>query len=172
MVEGSLGQFLVQRLRTQACPLLDLKHWLKSHDNKNNLAGLQNLISVSMAKYKELSDKDAGAKLPPAKKQKLSAADDSDTKSPKRAAVKAPPAKTTVKGPQLFGVRTQHYAKNPFFQYADKTPTNLTGNFSKEMWNDILNKMESSLMRKQYKVATKLLSALLNSTLINSKSRK
>ena len=123
------------------------------HKDKNNSAGLQNLISVSMAKYKELLDEDAGAKLPPTKKQKLSAAGDSDTKSPKCVAAKAPPLKIAVKGPQLFGVQTQHHAKNPFFQYADNTPTSLVGNFSNKMWNEILNKMELLLMSEQYKVA-------------------
>ena len=152
-LKGPWVNFWCEDCGRKLAPRSIYEHWLKSHDDKNNLAGLQNLISVSMAKYKELSDKDAGAKSPPAKKQKLSAPDDSDTKLPKCAAAKAPPAKTTVKGPQLFGVRTQHHAKNPFFQYADKTPTNLAGNFSKEMWNDILNKMESSLTREQYKVA-------------------
>ena len=81
------------------------------------------------------------------------------TPAPKPTTVSAPKTTKTAtttkgkvgKGPQLFGVRTQTHAKNPFFQYVDQTPDLVAKEFDMATWVAILS--QQSLNQVQYSVA-------------------
>lgn len=108
------------------------EHWSKSHGDKNNLAGLQNVATHAMSEYlirtgkrrfpsPDASDKDGGGKHGTAKRTKRAS------------------------GPQLMGVRTSAQAKNPFFTHIDNTPPAILTNYSE----DDLKKLAVNLCTSQ-----------------------
>ena len=172
------------------------EHWLKAHDDKHNMAGLQNVANNAMDKLATFKGgeynvkKRAAAPITPARKAKTMRSatptaltaltvptlrtPSPKTPAPKKPAPKTPAPKTPAqkptkvsapkttktatttkgkagKGPQLFGVRTQTHAKNPFFQYVDKTPDSVAKEFDLETWVSILG--QQSLNQVQYAVA-------------------